>query len=1037
MKAPCCIVLLLFPLFLFGQGRNCGFEEWIEEIKITQPDLWKSYSSHQEDIRKRIASGTRLNCDQGTILVPVAVHFNGSVNNSNLNCIHDVINDQLEVLNQDYGGYNNDINDFCEIANACSNHYSPNDIATETCVQFCLATENHPSGSGLSNGDKAITFGEYTFDTGAAGWEGYLNFFISDEFPSGYNNILGLAPLGGGSNPNGNGVFIHVPAFGGNTYSCISGVALNSSSIYNLGRTGTHEVGHYMGLSHVFSGCSDGDNIADTPNQSIENYGAPSVNLSDCTSTSNNSCSTSDYFFNYMDYVNDNSMFMFTDDQSAVIYENAKDGANHISNPWKTSAINCSNNYTPLLPLGCTQTEPPVSNFTTATNDFSFCHYDANIEFEDISSNFPTGWDWTFSGSGVSPISSSESNPIVTVTESGTLTVSLTASNSAGSDLTPHTIQYNIIILGDDVCADCGDIFTDSGGTSSNYGNNEMTTYSFCGGEDQFVVMEIDEYDIQYTNTTCNDVLLAFDGNSVPSDPFAADNIGFLCGNNAQFGPKTFVASGSCISFLFASDGSVTGAGWEGNVVCKDIGSIICGNSFVDSGGLSNNYSNSEVSDYLICADSPEEIMSIEFTQVEIETDVPNGGVNNTGCWDYLTIYDGDSPVAPVVGVYCGETGLSPTSANHLEVGDIFEPSNTNATNCLYFRFLSDATVVKQGWEAMVTCCLPSSLPEGVSGANDLPFPTNNGQAFNYEIDNSCVSLASTWEDATDFLKKDEAETRSCNPGPNLLNQVLAAFDTGNNSGEISVDISPGSNGGLVDMAIFGPVSGTHPNYSGGSLVACSSGADPSEISIVVGEGETYFIIVASENGGQFTLTGTGALGTLALEEERVDCGMENDKPFIQFETSRADVVYLEIESKDYEGFVEIIAREDGILNEEGYFKLYIDNYVVEDKLFRILAHYQDGSIKETEYCQFISSLEKIKILPNPASTELRIEFYNSDLIVNGKVELVNTMGQRVIEKKVNHKEMSLDTSDLPSGVYYILISNSRQNRLYPISILN
>jgi hypothetical protein len=128
----------------------------------------------------------------------------------------------------------------------------------------------------------------------------YLNLWVCNLF----NLTLGYGVLPG-SPLQKDGVVIKYNVFG------TVGTLL---APYNKGRTATHEIGHWLGLKHLWgdSSCGD-DGIADTPPQQAANYGCSSFpHLSQCSINS-----YGDMFMNFMDFSNDACMNVFTQGQKA------------------------------------------------------------------------------------------------------------------------------------------------------------------------------------------------------------------------------------------------------------------------------------------------------------------------------------------------------------------------------------------------------------------------------------------------------------------------------------------------------------------------------------------------------------------------------------------------------------------------------------------------------------------------------------------------------------------------------------------------
>jgi hypothetical protein len=91
------------------------------------------------------------------------------------------------------------------------------------------------------------------------------------------------------------------------------GVNPTVGGVYGYGRTATHEVGHWLNLRHIWGDATCGnDLVSDTPTQSTSNGGCPTFPHVTCSNGVNG-----DQFMNYMDYVNDQCMNMFTLGQKA------------------------------------------------------------------------------------------------------------------------------------------------------------------------------------------------------------------------------------------------------------------------------------------------------------------------------------------------------------------------------------------------------------------------------------------------------------------------------------------------------------------------------------------------------------------------------------------------------------------------------------------------------------------------------------------------------------------------------------------------
>jgi len=330
MKLKFFFLLLIFQVS-FAQQRTCGSEQ-LMQVLMNDP-IQRQLHIEQQNKFEVAMQNLDLNAARNTnvvIKIPVAVHYPtaGAVTETVKTCLRNLAQRQVNILNADYNGTNPDIATWASV----SDNYPETNTGSLN-VQFVIATQNHPAGTGLNNGDMAVTFGTDFLTAGNIGcsngcnqdatWNGYMNLVVRNLT----GGILGFSPVGG-SPGQGMTVVIDNNAFGaaltGSPTSCTGFVP---GAPYNKGRTLTHELGHFFNLDHTFLNCdgpncaSSGDRVCDTPSTNEPRY--------DCNAADNppdpgnpqnpavSTCGELQLTMNYMDYVQDSCMYMFTAGQAA------------------------------------------------------------------------------------------------------------------------------------------------------------------------------------------------------------------------------------------------------------------------------------------------------------------------------------------------------------------------------------------------------------------------------------------------------------------------------------------------------------------------------------------------------------------------------------------------------------------------------------------------------------------------------------------------------------------------------------------------
>lgn len=222
--------------------------------ELNDPEYEQFLQLVKDKVNQNLSKGSAMPCDvNNTVEIPVAVHFGPSYDCSNVQCLIDATEAQINSLNADFAATNLDKQKYNDIIDNCG---GTNVLSDGVCVNFVLANKNHPTSSGLVDGMPAITIGQYQGGAnpgfaflghgGAPDWVNYLNIFVVNNIPAG--GVSGGIP--GRQYGVGDGVTIKGSEFGapgfGSCYSC--GPLGADFNDLNLGRALTHEVGHYLGL---------------------------------------------------------------------------------------------------------------------------------------------------------------------------------------------------------------------------------------------------------------------------------------------------------------------------------------------------------------------------------------------------------------------------------------------------------------------------------------------------------------------------------------------------------------------------------------------------------------------------------------------------------------------------------------------------------------------------------------------------------------------------------------------------------------------
>jgi hypothetical protein len=265
--------------------RKCATQDVLEAQLKDDPTLAIRMNQIEAFTQNALLTKRLVN---GKVVIPVIVNVLYKTAAENISDAQ--IQSQIDVLNKDFTATNSDFsNTPAEFAG----------VAANVGITFELVKINRKSTTKKSWGTRDAMKKTKQGGLDPTSPTTNLNLWVCTIG----GGILGYAQFPGGSSAT-DGVAIDSKYFG------LSGTA---NYPYNLGRTASHEVGHWMNLRHIWGDASCGDDlVSDTPVAKTANYGVPVYPyVSTCLPAHN------EMTMNYMDYTDDRGMFMFTNGQKS------------------------------------------------------------------------------------------------------------------------------------------------------------------------------------------------------------------------------------------------------------------------------------------------------------------------------------------------------------------------------------------------------------------------------------------------------------------------------------------------------------------------------------------------------------------------------------------------------------------------------------------------------------------------------------------------------------------------------------------------
>jgi len=296
MKAKWFLIFNLLIINQLSAQRKCATFFYQQNELKNNSSLVEKTNDIEAFTHKLNTAGENsiLRITQGNIIkIPVVVHILYHQPGENIS--DEQVNNQIQALNRDYRRMGADTVNTPAV-------FKPLAADCEIEFQLAISDPQRKSTTGIIRKYTPTIYWEandkmkFSSEMGDDAWDAksYLNIWVCN-----LDQVAGYSSMPGGPGDK-DGVVMGYTVFGN-----------NSSVGFSMGKTAVHEVGHWLNLKHLWgdTDCGD-DNVDDTPRQSTYNIECPSGTHISCGNSPNG-----DMYMNYMDFVYDGCMNLFTNDQ--------------------------------------------------------------------------------------------------------------------------------------------------------------------------------------------------------------------------------------------------------------------------------------------------------------------------------------------------------------------------------------------------------------------------------------------------------------------------------------------------------------------------------------------------------------------------------------------------------------------------------------------------------------------------------------------------------------------------------------------------